>query len=112
MKFLRRNKVKMMKEIMLTLNKSIDIKELPLTESLKDIIHRVVPYFNNVILPEIKKGKNVLVVVHGNSMRALVKYLDNMSDEDIFDVDIPNDIPLIYEFNENCKVVKHYYLKN
>ena len=90
--------------------KSIDRKELPLTESLKDTVHRVVPYFNNVILPEIKKGKNVLVVAHGNSMRALVKYLDDMSDEAIVDVDIPNAIPLIYEFNENCKAVKHYYL--
>ena len=89
-----------MKETLLTLNK---LKKLPLTESLKDIIHRVVPYFNNVILPEIKKGKNLLVVVHGNSMRALVKYLDNMNDEAIVDVDIPNAIFLIYKLNENCK---------
>ena len=58
-----------------------------------------------LILPEIKKGKNVLVVVHGNSMIALVKYLDKMNDEAIVDVDIPNTILLIYEFNENCKAV-------
>ena len=90
--------------------KNIDKSELPLTESLKDTVHRVVPYFNEVIVPDVKKGKKILVVAHGNSIRALVKYLDKLSDEEIVDVDIPNAVPLVYEFNENFEAIKNYYL--
>jgi 2,3-bisphosphoglycerate-dependent phosphoglycerate mutase len=90
--------------------KNIDKSELPLTESLKDTVHRVVPYFNEVIVPDVKKGKKIIVVAHGNSIRALVKYLDKLSDEEIVDVDIPNAVPLVYEFNENFEAIKNYYL--
>ena len=90
--------------------KNIDKKELPLSESLRDTVHRVVPYFNNVIVPEIKSGKKILIVAHGNSMRALIKYLDKITDDGIVDVDIPNAIPLVYEFNEDFQPIRHYYL--
>ena len=90
--------------------KNIDKKELPLSESLRDTVHRVVPYFNNVIVPEIKNGKKILIVAHGNSMRALVKYIDKITDDGIVDVDIPNAIPLVYEFNEDFQPIRHYYL--
>ena len=90
--------------------KNIDKKELPLTESLEDTVKRVIPYFNNEIIPEIKKGKNVLVVAHGNSIRGLIKYFDKLKDEEIVNVDIPNAIPLVYEFDENFNTIKRYYL--
>ena len=90
--------------------KNINKNELPLTESLKDTVHRVVPYFNKVIVPDVKSGKKIIVVAHGNSIRALVKYLDKLTDEEIVDVDIPNAVPLVYEFNENFEAIKNYYL--
>ena len=90
--------------------KNIDKNELPLTESLKDTVKRVIPYFDKEIIPEIKKGKNILVVAHGNSIRGLIKYFDKLSDDEIVNVDIPNAIPLIYEFNENFEIIKRYYL--
>ena len=90
--------------------KNIDPKELPLHESLKDTIARVVPYYNEVIVPEIKAGKHVLIAAHGNSLRALVKYLDNISDEDIAGLNIPTGVPLVYELDEDLKPIKHYYL--
>ena len=90
--------------------KNIDAKELPLHESLKDTIARVVPYYNSVIVPEIKAGKKVLIAAHGNSLRALVKYLDNISDEDIAGLNIPTGVPLVYELDEDLKPIKHYYL--
>ena len=77
---------------------------------MRDTVHRVVPYFNNVIVPEIKSGKKILIVAHGNSMRALIKYLDKITDDGIVDVDIPNAIPLVYEFNEDFHPIRHYYL--
>lgn len=89
---------------------NIDKKELPLHESLKDTIARVVPYYNEVIVPEIKKGKRVLIAAHGNSLRALVKYLDNISDADIADLNIPTGVPLVYELDEDLKPIRHYYL--
>ena len=92
--------------------KNINRAELPLTESLEDTVKRVMPYFYKEIIPEIKKGKRILVVAHGNSIRGLIKYFDKLSDEEIVNVDIPNAIPLIYEFNENLEVVKRYYLGN
>lgn len=83
---------------------------LPLAESLKDTIARVVPYYNEVILPDIKAGKKVLIAAHGNSLRALVKYLDNISDEDIASLNIPTGVPLVYELDDEYKPIKHYYL--
>ncbi len=90
--------------------KGIDPKELPLHESLKDTIARVVPYYNETIVPDIKAGKKVLIAAHGNSLRALVKYLDNISDEDIAGLNIPTGVPLVYELDEDLKPIKHYYL--
>ena len=90
--------------------KNINKAELPLTESLEDTVKRVMPYFSNEIIPQIKKGKRILVVAHGNSIRGLIKYFDNLSDDEIVDVDIPNAIPLVYEFNENFEIIKRYYL--
>lgn len=90
--------------------KGVDPKVLPLHESLKDTIARVVPYYNEVIVPEIKAGKKVLIAAHGNSLRALVKYLDNISDADIAGLNIPTGVPLIYELDEDLKPIKHYYL--
>lgn len=90
--------------------KGVDPKVLPLNESLKDTIARVVPYYNDVIVPEIKAGKKVLIAAHGNSLRALVKYLDNISDADIAGLNIPTGVPLVYELDEDLKPIKHYYL--
>ena len=88
----------------------VDKKDLPLTESLKITIDRVVPYYQEVILPEIKAGKKVLIAAHGNSLRALVKYLDNISDEDILNLNIPTAVPLVYELDDNFNAVSHRYL--
>lgn len=90
--------------------KHLSEKDLPLTESLKDTYHRVIPYWENEIAPQIKKGRNILLAAHGSSLRALVKYLDNISDKAIEQVNIPTGIPLVYEFDENLKPIKHYYL--
>lgn len=84
--------------------------ELPLTECLKDTVARVLPYWNNVICPDIKAGKQVIIAAHGNSLRALVKYLDNISDQDIVGLNIPTGIPLLYELDENLRPVSHRYL--
>ncbi|MDR0287240.1 MAG: 2,3-diphosphoglycerate-dependent phosphoglycerate mutase [Clostridiales bacterium] len=83
---------------------------MPLTESLKDTITRTVPYFDTVIKKDMEKGKRVIISAHGNSLRALVKYLDHISDKDIIDVNIPTGVPLIYEFDENLSVTNKYYL--
>lgn len=87
-------------------------KELPLTESLATTIERVIPYWNDVIKPRVAKGEKVIIAAHGNSLRALVKYLDNMSEEAILELNIPTGIPLVYEFDEKMDVIKHYYLGN
>ena len=87
-----------------------DPKVLPLNESLETTIERVVPYYNEVIVPAMKAGKRVIIAAHGNSLRALVKYLDNMSNEEIISLNIPTGVPLVYEFDENFNVVDHYYL--
>ncbi|HET7649357.1 MAG TPA: 2,3-diphosphoglycerate-dependent phosphoglycerate mutase [Gammaproteobacteria bacterium] len=84
--------------------------DLPATECLKDTVARFVPYFEQTILPAIKSGKRVVIAAHGNSLRALVKYLDNISDDEIVELNIPTAIPLVYEFDNNFKPVKHYYL--
>lgn len=90
--------------------RGIDPAELPLNESLETTVARVVPYFENVIKEDMKAGKRVLIAAHGNSLRALVKYFDNMSNDEIIGVNIPTGSPLVYEFDDNFNVVKHYYL--
>jgi 2,3-bisphosphoglycerate-dependent phosphoglycerate mutase len=84
--------------------------DLPLTESLKDTVARFIPYWHNSITPVIKADKNVIIAAHGNSLRALVKYLDNMSEEDILKLNIPTGMPLVYELDSTLKPIKHYYL--
>lgn len=84
--------------------------ELPLTECLKDTVARFLPAWNDMIAPEIKKGKNVIIAAHGNSLRALVKYLDNIPEEEIVKLNIPTGIPLVYELDDDLKPIKHYYL--
>ncbi len=85
---------------------------MPLAESLETTVQRVVPYYEETILPEMKNGKRVLVAAHGNSLRALVMYLDHLSKEEIVSVNIPTGVPLVYEFDDQFHVVKHYYLGN
>lgn len=85
-------------------------KELPSTESLKITLERVLPYWHSTIAPIVKSGKRLLIAAHGNSMRAMVKYLDNISDEVIPELNIPTGIPLVYELNSDLKPIKSYYL--
>ena len=82
----------------------------PLTECLKDTVARVVPFWNEALAPAIKSGKRIVIAAHGNSIRALMKYLDGISDSDIVGLNIPNGIPLVYELDENLKPIRHYYL--
>ena len=91
---------------------SLTEAELPLTESLALTIDRVTPYWEEVIKPRVASGDKVIIAAHGNSLRALVKYLDNMSEEEILELNIPTAVPLVYEFDENMKPIKRYYLGN
>lgn len=84
--------------------------DLPATESLKETIARFVPYWTDTIAPEVKAGRRVLIAAHGNSLRALVKYLDGISDKDIIELNIPTGIPLVYELDEQLKPIRSYYL--
>jgi 2,3-bisphosphoglycerate-dependent phosphoglycerate mutase len=84
--------------------------QLPVTESLKDTVARFMPYWHEVLTPTLKSGKHAIVSAHGNSLRAMVKYLDNNSDSDIVKVNIPTGIPLVYELDGELKPLKHYYL--
>lgn len=86
--------------------------ELPTTESLALTIERVIPYWNEVIKPRIVSGERVIIAAHGNSLRALVKYLDDLSEDEILELNIPTAVPLVYEFDENFKPIKRYYLGN
>ena len=90
--------------------RNIDKNELPLCESLKDTIDRVIPYYNEVIKKDMLAGKRVLIAAHGNSIRSLVKYLDNLSEAEIIEVNIPTGIPLVYEFSTDFNVINKYYL--
>jgi len=89
---------------------SLTPEQLPATESLKITLDRVLPYWNSTLAPEIKAGKRLLVVAHGNSIRALVKYLDNVSEADIVELNIPTGLPLVYELDKDLKPIKNYYL--
>lgn len=90
--------------------RDLDEKDLPLTESLKDTVARFLPYWHEVIAPTLRSGKRVLIVAHGNSLRALVKYLDGISDAEIVHLNIPTGIPLVYELTEDLAPIRHYYL--
>ena len=94
------------------LYKDLPESELPLTENLTDTIKRVVDYYESVIVPNIKLGKRIIIVAHGNSLRGLVKYLDNLSDEEVMNLEIPTGVPLVYELDDNLNPIKHYYLKD
>ncbi len=86
--------------------------EIPLTECLKDTVARVLPYWSSALAPAVRAGRRVLVAAHGNSLRALVKYLDGISDRDIVGLNIPTGVPLVYELDGELRPLKHYYLGN
>jgi len=92
--------------------RNLDPALLPATECLKDTVARVVPYWNENIVPALKAGKRVLIAAHGNSLRALIKHLDNISDDDIVGLNIPTAQPLVYELDDDLKPIRHYYLGN
>lgn len=88
----------------------LDANDIPLSECLKDTVKRFLPYWHDIIAPAIKSGKRVLISAHGNSLRALVKYLDNISNDEIAQLNIPTGIPLVYELDDDLKPLQHYYL--
>lgn len=88
----------------------LDPEQVPLTECLKDTVARVLPFWNESMAPAIRAGRRLVVAAHGNSIRALVKYLDGISDSDIVGLNIPNGIPLVYELDDDLKPLRHYYL--
>jgi len=90
--------------------KGLTKTQLPLTECLKDTVARVLPCWNEVIAPAVLRGQSVLITAHGNSLRALVMYLDNISENDIVELNIPTGMPLVYELDDHLKPTKHYYL--
>jgi 2,3-bisphosphoglycerate-dependent phosphoglycerate mutase len=85
-------------------------EDIPLTESLKDTVARFLPYWHDTIAPAVKSGQRVIIAAHGNSLRALVKYLDNVPDDEIVELNIPTGIPLVYELDDALRPVRHYYL--
>ena len=89
---------------------SLSPDELPLGECLEDTVARVVPYWEKVVAPDVRSGKKLIIAAHGNSLRALVKYLDDVSEKDILELNIPTGVPLVYELDENLRPLKHYYL--
>ena len=90
--------------------RSVPASELPLTESLKDTVARFLPYWNETIAPDVAAGRRVLVTAHGNSLRALVKYLDGLSEEAVLELNIPTGIPLVYELEDDLRPIRRYYL--
>lgn len=90
--------------------KDLSKEDLPLTECLKDTVERFVPYWEKNIVPEVKSGKNVIIAAHGNSLRALVKHLDGLTDEEVLKLNIPTAMPLVYELDENLKPISSSYL--
>jgi 2,3-bisphosphoglycerate-dependent phosphoglycerate mutase len=89
---------------------SLRHEEIPLTESLKDTVARFLPYWHETIAPAVKAGQRVVIAAHGNSLRALVKYLDHIPDDEIVELNIPTGIPLVYELDDALKPIRHYYL--
>jgi 2,3-bisphosphoglycerate-dependent phosphoglycerate mutase len=94
------------------LYKDVDIKDLPLSESLKDTVERFLPYWTQDVEPYLRRQKRIIIVAHGNTLRALVKYLDGVSEEDIVKLEIPTGIPLVYNLDEALKPIQSYYLKD
>jgi len=92
--------------------KNLSPAEIPLTESLKDTVSRFMPFWHETLAPALKSGQKVLISAHGNSLRALVKYVDNIPDSEIVNVNIPTGIPLVYEMDDDLKPLRHYYLGN
>lgn len=90
--------------------RNLDESQIPLNESLKDTVARTMPFWNEVIIPRLVAGRKMVIVAHGNSLRAIVKNLDGISDQDILGVNIPTGMPLVYEFDKDLKVLKKYYL--
>ncbi len=90
--------------------KNLHESELPLTECLKDTVARVIPYWNEEIVPHIRAGKNIIIAAHGNSLRALAMHLDNMTEAQVLELNLPTAIPLVYELDKDLKPIKHYYL--
>ncbi len=88
----------------------LKLKDMPLSECLKDTVARTLPYWHETIAPAVESGQRVIVAAHGNSLRGLVKYLDNIPDEEIVELNIPTGIPLVYELDEELKPIQHYYL--
>ena len=93
-----------------TLYKDVNVADLPLSESLKDTVVRFLPYWTGTIEPFLRKQKRIIIVAHGNTLRALVKYLDSVSEADIVKLEIPTGVPLVYELDEKLKVIRSYYL--
>ena len=91
--------------------RDLDLKDLPLTESLKDTVDRLLPYWFETIAPAVRSGKRVLVVAHGNSLRALIKNLDNLSDQELVDLHIPTGIPQLFQLDHELKPVEHHYIE-
>ena len=89
---------------------NLTMQDIPLTECLEDTVARFLPYWNETIVPQINSGKRVIITAHGNSLRALVKYLDNISDEEILNRNIPTGVPLVYELDDELNPIKNYYL--
>ena len=92
--------------------KDLAQNDIPLTECLSDTVTRFLPYWNSIIAPQVQSGKSIIIAAHGNSLRALVKYLDNISDEEILNCNIPTGIPLVYELDDDLKPIQNYYLGN
>ncbi|TXI19778.1 MAG: 2,3-diphosphoglycerate-dependent phosphoglycerate mutase [Nitrosomonas sp.] len=92
--------------------KDLARSDIPLTECLEDTVMRFLPYWDTIIAPQVRAGKSVIIVAHGNSLRALVQYLDNVSEEEILNCNIPTGIPLVYELNDNLQPIQNYYLGN
>jgi 2,3-bisphosphoglycerate-dependent phosphoglycerate mutase len=90
--------------------RDLDLKDLPLTESLKDTVSRFMPYWKDVLAPSLTSGNRIIISAHGNSLRALVKYLDNITENEIVGLNIPTGVPLVYELNHDLKPIRHYYL--
>ncbi len=88
----------------------MEASQLPAVESLEDTMKRVIAYWNGVIVPRVREGKKILLVAHGNTLRALIKHLEGMSEEAIMELNIPTGIPLVYEFDDGLQVLRHYYL--
>ena len=90
--------------------KGMDAADIPLAECLKDTVARFLPFWHETVVPALKSGQRVVIAAHGNSLRALVKYLDNISDDDIVELNIPTGIPLVYELDDDLRPLRHYYL--